>query len=107
MFFTMMAGKVILAILNDLLLCVIGVLGGGHGGVTRTIRMLSHDPEGGVKGILVVASSDKILVLRESSLLGALYAAFRDELLVQLSEAPIGHGEKIIPRWSGDKLPHK
>lgn len=54
MLFTMMAGKVILAILNDLLLCVIGVLGGG---VTRTIRMLSHDPEGGGKGILAVAYS--------------------------------------------------
>lgn len=26
---------------------------------------------------------------------------------VQLTKAPIGHREKIIPRWSGDKLPHK
>lgn len=74
----MMAGKVILAILNALCdWCPRRLVGAGHGGVTiRTIRMLSHDPVG--EGILVGRSSDKIPVF----LAWALYAAFKDELLV-------------------------
>lgn len=84
-----MAGKVILAILNALCdWCPRRLVGVGHGGVTiRTIRMLSHDPGGEQRD-----SRSGVRRIRfqyfESSLLRALYAAFRDKLLVQLSEGP-------------------
>lgn len=47
---------------------ILGYWGGedGHGGVIRTVRMLSHDP--GAKEF----SSDKILVFREGFLFGVL-----------------------------------